>query len=170
MAKNQYKQLVDKRLSSARQLLSTLDESSNPIYTQGCLDSAMLQAYFALLNYVQELQALYQKPAIHVEHISLSDYVLTCCDGVPELVECKQLLASDDSWLSMLCAYPESMLTIDDESLPKQESAASSGVKLIALEESSSDSSVVFNQKIVQWVVDESYQLIQRQREHLIEC
>jgi len=183
-------------------LLSSISENQHSIYAEGCWDAALLQAYFALLHYVNELLVLYNRPTVEVEGNSfqLKELIVSESHSVSELVELKQLFNTPKSWLNIIVFHPRCMINKGSELAAKlaEKSTANSTAKNVPsnLAKSVGIDSNNKQQKIhlvdvsniqgdykedshqidelstqrVKEVVDECLSLIQRQREHLLEC
>jgi hypothetical protein len=182
VASSCHRQCVDKRLSIARQLLASIadNQGKNTLYRDGCIDAALLQLNFALAHYCNELLEAYQRPLIDSYPFSLKQTYATESAFIAELVEFKQLAKKQESWLAIALNHPSVMLqqglaavasstptpettrvkTIDDKNT----------IQLIDVINHSDDNQLPLNIEYVQWIVDECCALIQRQREHLIEC
>jgi hypothetical protein len=173
VAENQHSQYVNKRLSSVKPLLAQTKlegASSTGFYPSACVDAAVLQLYFAVFHYVNELLVMYQRPAIENNTWQLADVITQHSEDVAELNEWKQLLQLPDSFLSLLCKYPDHMLAAHKEARLTQATTTSGSQAISLIDISVDDSEIYLTEKNVHWVMDECYQLIQRQREHLIEC
>lgn len=176
MADYSHQQLVNQHLSSARQLLALASDSASHIARhRACLESALLQTHFALHHYINELLASYH-------HSTEAMYIWQLCEriaennyGLAELREWQQLATAEDSFVFLALHYP---VMLAQGELPsaavedKEDRRSSDLIAVVNLEDkrSSSASEFVLDQSTVTWVIDECYQLIQRQREHLLEC
>lgn len=184
MAKHLHHQYVDRRLSGARQLLQAASAANvNPVYKEACIDSALLQSYYAVFHYINHLLDTYQRPLNEDAGYSLNRLIAEESRYVSELLEWKELSEKSSSYLSIVInhsntmlrsAYPkESEVSLVDTEVTSsgvmEEGGAKEGLHLIAAS-SESDAGLPLTVDNVQWVVDQCYQLIQRQREHLIEC
>jgi hypothetical protein len=180
VANSLHRQCVDKRLSIARQLLSSVadDQGKNSLYRDGCIDAALLQLNFALAHYCNELLESYQRPLIECYPFALKQTFATESPFIAELVEFKQLANKQESWLVIALNHPSIMLqqglaivpTSIPTSTPVKKTDAKNDILLIDVVDHSDDKQQPLNVKHAQWIIDECYALIQRQREHLIEC
>lgn len=130
MAKQLHAYYVDRRLSVAKQLLSSIEKNQHSIYEEGCWDAALLQSNFALLHYVNELLVLYNRPTLEIEGNSfqLQEFIISESHSVPELVELKQLLNNPKSWLNIIVFHPKVMIKKGSElaAKPAEKSIANS--------------------------------------------
>jgi uncharacterized protein (UPF0332 family) len=175
-SKNLHSQYVNKRLSSARQLLLSADaHPSNAVYLEACIDSALLQTYYAIFHYVNELLESYQRPLIDSSVHGLSSVIEHESVHIPELREWRALLEKSNSYVYVVMNHPSFMLAIaskaDDLSQGSKPASSGENASLIQVTSLEVDDEVLMlTEKNVKWVIDECCQLIQRQREHLIEC
>jgi hypothetical protein len=180
VAKNLHKYYVNKRLSGAKQLLKTLSEPpvKESVYTDTCIDAALIHGYFAVFHYVNELLEAYHREGIRSSAFSLQETIIKESAYVTELVEYKYLAQQKNSWLSLLLSYPSEML---QQGFVKEDHAhhtshahthktdVAQPVQLIMVN-SDDDHTPDITPTIARWILDECTQLIQRQRDHLVEC
>jgi hypothetical protein len=183
VAENKHSQYVNKRLSSVRPLLANCSQteggqrSTVGFYHTACVDAAALQLYFAVFHYVNELLVMYQQPIIENTPWQLRDTIIQQSQNVAELNEWKQLLQQPDSFLSLLVKYPKTMLQADsaaecesdEQNILAAQARDNAVIPLVNLG-SDENKTLYLTEHNIHWVMDECYRLIQRQREHLIEC
>lgn len=195
MAKGEHAKYVNTRLSSARQLLSECSglslEPSKLLHT-ALIDSAVLQTRLAFLHYVNELLGAYRHETFDSNTENIANLFAREKQVIPEFVEYYQLLEDSHSWLSLLLAYPDYLLaqaTVEEEPvkvqpLPKnlledeqplevsvqKPATKSNTLTLISVSDIESSSLHPLTLTSALWVIDQCWQCIQRQREHLIEC
>jgi hypothetical protein len=176
VSRNSHAQYVNKRLSSARQLLLSAGTSpGNVVYFEACIDSALLQTYFAIFHYVNELLDSYQRPLIKGSDEALSIVIRREGLHVPELREWSALLEKSNGYAFIVINHPNYMLAAGSkaDSLVQGSTSVSAGDDIPLIHVTSidaDDETLILTEKNVKCVIDECHQLIQRQREHLIEC
>lgn len=168
--RNPHNYSVDKRLSAARQLLSAIDNEHelSRVYVEGCIDASLLQVYFALLHYTNELAESYGRPTLEKECFSLKEIIVHESDFIAELLECKQLMREESSWISIVINHPSAMLNQEISTNNVANDAKKNELTIISSDED--DEVLPLTVKTATWAIDQCYQLIQRQREHLTEC
>ncbi len=173
-----HRQYASKRLSMARQMLSLRSEF---MHEENCFDAALMQVYFSMHHYINELLEKYQRPLVEETSFALRDVIFDESGFVSELQECKQLLSNKDSWLSILLSHPQRMLNMASRGAQGTAKTANSThpepLQLIAVSDGDNNeqglaSAVEINMTadVAQWIVNECQLLVQRQREHLVEC
>lgn len=183
MTNYSYQQLVNQHLSSARQLLALANDGETHIARQrACLESALLQTHFALHHYINELLASYHRPDEQAAIWQLYERMTKNNYGLAELREWQQLASTEGSFVFVVLYYPTMLaqgtllFTASNPSnllaTSSKSMEASDLISVVNLEDKGEAESLtlVLDKATVTWVVDECYQLIQRQREHLLEC
>ena len=119
MAKTSHNRYVDRRLSVARQQLSLADshqQSSHSIECSAAVDSAMLQTYFSVIHYFNELLDAYDEPVLSFDRAGfngvLDEQFFERLTSIPQFVEWKQLFCNKNSWFSILLTYPQQMVDL----------------------------------------------------------
>ncbi len=189
MAISLYARYVNKRISAARQLLicsqgDTLSTSTHIL--QSLLESAVLQARLGFHHYLYELLEAYQEDCgVDSEALAVSGSLFKHRDipflvenhkaTVTEFAEFSQLLLSDSSWLAVLSAYPDRLLSdplSENQSVDRSENAGSDGSILRLVDVDSACPAIChpLDLSSASWLIDQVVECIQRQREHLIEC
>lgn len=171
VAENVHQRYVNKRLASVRQLLSTVN--GGELSRSAAIDAASLQMYFAVFHYVNELLVAYHQPAVETNPWQLTLLIEQKSDSIPELNEWKQLLLSPTSFLSLVLNYPNKMLCSAfsgaTDSVLNTEKVADN-LHHIALVDVDIEEDAQLTDQNIHWALDACYELIQRQRSHLIEC
>lgn len=188
MAKSFHHQYVSKRLAAARQLLGLSDQQSTALLQEACIDSALYHIHMATSHYINELLELYQRPIITSDVFSVANVIRKESEFVPELRELTALMAIKHSWLSILLVHPQQMVeqalapnealqglsaSIKEQKIENATASANnSHVQLISVNqvEDESNTDFVATRESVEQIIHECYTLIQRQREHLVEC
>jgi hypothetical protein len=174
-AKNQHVQSVNHCLNAASFFLS-LEENSEysltPSQKKACLESALLQIYFAVIHYLNELLAYYQKPSsidseMNIESLMNEGHSLF--QGVNEFSELRDWAVEKDSLFKNLCQLPAGLLSNSATDLVlqgnsiKNSNELKTGAKLIAFTQSDNHS-YLFSIKTASLLKEQIQSIIERQR------
>lgn len=183
---NGHSRLVNRRLAAAHFYLS-LEKNADIVKTesqkQSCVDTALMQIYFAMLSYLNELLD-YHKQMGSVSSYNLGE-VLQDKGGlfntVYEFDELKQWMKKERSELALLTQLPIDLLDISEHNPPEEVESSHQnrkftshgtghgvGLQLIAVTDKTEKPSL-FSNKCVKQLLSKLQQLIERQREHQIE-
>jgi len=172
MAKSLHSRYVDRRLNIARQQISFAenDENTAQIYQEGALDNALLQTYFAIFHYMNELLESYHQPVVSLHNLSLGDDFFSQYSQIPELMELKQLLNNSNSWFAVLMSCPEAVLAQAEKQIAATEvSTANAELENATIQLINLTEETLFSPSKIRQLIDQCYEFIQRQRESLIE-
>jgi|GEM_PF-6005176 len=174
MAEALHYQYVDRRLSIAKQLLLSLKSdstdmvSANTLYQEGVIESAILQVYFAVRHYIDELLESYRLSSVEVEPFAINEDFFRAYNTVTEFIEFKQLLLKQDSWLSIVSCYPSQMISqVGTASVRK--SVNQHQYQFIAIDTLYNDKNQLLSMSRALSIIDECCECIHRQREHMVE-
>lgn len=160
--------LVNKRLAMARRLLTAgISVNDNALIQEAFIDAVLLQVYFALLHYMNELREHYRQDVLPTNDFSLMEIIMAGKQTISELTECQLLVANTKSWLSLVIRYPEAMLQ-GRVKIKNTQPSVSLLINVVP-EDNEAEELLSIDVKTVDWVLRECIEFIQRQREHLME-
>lgn len=178
MAKSDHARYVDRRLSVARQILSGIaDEQASgmeAILNEASMENALLQAYFAVRHYINELLESYQYKSPNFDQWQLTESFFQEHQSVSELAEFNSLIKQPNSWLDFIVQHPERMLHQANQSASNSPQSKAQPPKtqpqdMIATSLSVVDSDDKLTLQKAKWAIQQFSDLVQRQREHLLE-
>jgi hypothetical protein len=177
-----YFHLVNRRLTAARFQLSLAQDENTSITAaqkQSCIESALLQIYFALVNYLNELLSQHNQPCIENSVLDLGELLGDehfRSYAIHDLDEIRILLDSKSSMLYYLTQLPSQLIALNNKDEAKLahtkhaqvDKHQTDSVNLIAVSVEDEEMPLL-SLSMAEKILQELQVLIDRQRESQIE-
>ncbi|MGH1484945.1 MAG: DUF6586 family protein [Cellvibrionaceae bacterium] len=163
-----YFHLVNRRLAAVKFQLSIANnkEIADTVAKEhACIDSALLQLYFALINYLNELLEHYQRPVICSDNLDLEEILVDTKNQFHQIYEAdeiKRCLNAKGSALALLIKLPASLMIKTTIASTKRKDVAV-GKNVIAVSSEVPEKNL-FSVSVVQEISDHLQKIIDRQR------
>ena len=167
-----YFHLVNRRLAAVQfQLLTASNKeiTDTAAKQHACMDSALLQLYFASINYLNELLDHYQRPLLCSGTINLEEILIDAKNQfhhMYEVDEIKRWFNTKDSSLALLAKLPTLLMirtTVEPMKRHGVVKEVAAEVNIIAVASAASEETL-FSASVIRGILNHLQQLIDRQR------